>query len=190
MASIGYFSKIVKENHKKWMKLEDKIKKIKFKHAKTGENIEYRNQLNSYNDELAKTSFILVIFTTIAVEAYIYDYAARHLGDIFVKNHLDKLDTLSKWVIIPELITGKVLSPQQDWQGKLKRLIKARNSITHYKSWDINNNSLVDIEEKLEKFANEVRQSAQQSVGLLKLLADKISEIDPEEAPWVQSYLA
>lgn len=189
MSSIGYFSKIVKENHRKWIRLKARIEEAKLDHKKTGESIEFDRQLSSYEYELAKTSFILVIFTSIAIEAYIYDYAARHLGDSFVRDHLDKLDPVSKWIIVPELVTGKGLSQRQHWHGKLKKVIRARNSITHYKSWDPTSLSSVDLQGKLEKSSSEIQQAAEQAVDLLRLLADKISEVDPEETPWAQSYL-
>lgn len=189
MSSIGYFSQIVKENHRKWARLKVRIEEEKREHKKTGESIEFDGQLASYEGEMARTSFILIIFTAIAVEAYIYDYAARHLGDSFVRDHLDKLDTISKWIIVPELVTGKGLSQRQHWHGKLKRVIQARNSITHYKSWDPSSLSAGDLQGKLEKSTSEIQQAAGQAVDLLRLLADKISEVDPEETPWVQSYL-
>ena len=184
MSSIGYFSQIVKGNHRKWARLKVRIEEEKREHKKTGESIKFDGQLASYEGEMA-----LIIFTAIAVEAYIYDYAARHLGDSFVRDHLDKLDTISKWIIFPELVTGKGLSQRQHWHGKLKRVIQARNSITHYKSWDPSSLSAGDLQRKLKKSSSEVQQAAGQAVDLLRLLADKISEVDPEETPWVQSYL-
>lgn len=189
MSSIGYFSKIVKENHRKWIRLQGRLKEAKRMGKKTGENTEFDRQAAFYEDELAKTSFILTVFTAVAIEAYIYDYAARHLGDRYVKEHLDKLDTISKWIIIPELVTGRGLSQRQHWQAKLKNIIQARNSITHFKSWDPSSLSAADVQEKVERSSNQVRQAAAQAIDLLRLLADKISEVDPEETPWVQSYL-
>ena len=50
---------------------------------------------------------IAIVFAALAVEAYMYDYAARNLGEQFVASHLDRLDVVSKWVIIPRLVTGK-----------------------------------------------------------------------------------
>jgi hypothetical protein len=127
-----------------------------------------------------------------AVEAYIYDYAARHLGDTFVKDHLDKLDTLSTWVIIPELITGKEMSRHGIWHELLTQLIKTRNSIIHHKSSDPSVASR-DTQKYLKKLSDEsdlIYETAQRSITLLGILADKIAELDPEESPWVKSYLA
>lgn len=113
------------------------------------------------------------------------------MGDGFVSDHLDKLDTLSKWVIIPKLITGKSLPSEQKWLESLKKLIKIRNSIIHHKSLEgptpfTNINEYINKYEAKEKLVSE---AARQSVMLLNSLADKIAEIDPEETPWVNSYL-
>ena len=58
-------------------------------------------KIQSLEDELAKASLIVIVFSAMVLESYIYDYASRHLTDAFVKDHLDKLDTLSKWIIVP-----------------------------------------------------------------------------------------
>lgn len=192
ISSIGYFSKIVRENHQKWSELDAKIEEVKYiskKRTMEGDSADFEQNLAQYEEELAKISFVIIIFTAIAVEAYIYDYAARNLGDSFVKDHLDKLDTVSKWLIIPELVTGNKLPKRQHWHGELKKLIKARNSLIHYKSWDPSSLSVISLHGRLAKSSIEVHQAAGQSIDLLRLLADKISEIDPEETPWVQSHL-
>jgi hypothetical protein len=114
------------------------------------------------------------------------------LGDLFVKDHLDKLDTVSKWIIIPELITGKGLSRHQKWYVLLKNLIRTRNSVIHHKSSEppASRINIVRYLNKLNEAEGSIFETAKQSITLLGILADKIIEIDPEEAPWVKSYLA
>ncbi|MDP1546942.1 MAG: hypothetical protein Q8L87_13055 [Anaerolineales bacterium] len=112
------------------------------------------------------------------------------MGDSFVKDYLDKLDTLSKWVVIPKLITGRELSRRQHWYGLLKQLIKTRNAITHHKSLDLPSPPAYDLIKKQDHSSSELHEAAIQSIPLLRILADKISENDPEEAPWVQAYLS
>jgi len=151
-----------------------------------------QTEIHSTEAEMAKSALIVIVFSAMAIEAYIYDYAARHLGDVFVKDHLDKLDTLSKWIVIPELVTGKELSRHQKWYMLLKNLIKTRNSVMHHKSSEPPA-SPSDIEKylnKLNKADSSIYETAMQSITLLDILADKIIEIDPEETPWVQAYLA
>lgn len=138
-SSIHLFSGIVKENHEKMTFLDTRIKELEKKRTKINgedETFLFEQEISLFRNDLAKTSLIIIAFSAMAIEAYIYDYAARHLGDEFVKDHLDKLDTLSKWIVVPKLITGRELPRQQKWFELLKKLIKARNSIIHHKSSD------------------------------------------------------
>jgi len=183
---IHLFSSIIKENHKKMTRLDLRAKK-------PGQGItkDPEQEINAKEKELAKSAVTIIVFSTMAIEAYIYDYASRHLGDNFVKDHLDKLDTLSKWVIIPELITGKEMPRHENWNELLARMIKTRNLIIHHKSSDPS--AVRDTGKYLKKMSDEsdlIYETARQSVTLLGMLADKIIEMDPEETPWVKSYLA
>ena len=192
---IQLFSSIVKENHRKLVSLDLRAKKIRQELIKAkGEDnkIALEKEINLTDAEIARLSLITIVFSAMVIEAYIYDYAARHLGDAFVKDHLDKLDMLSKWIIIPKLITGNELSRHQKWYTLLKNLIKTRNSVIHHKSSEPPA-SPFEIEKYLNKLSESegsIHEVAKQSIILLDILADKIIEIDPEETPWVKSYLA
>jgi hypothetical protein len=191
---IPLFSSIVKESYKKMMGLDPQVKKLRQEFRNTEDEdreILIREEIFETEKELAKLSIIVIVFSAMATEAYIYDYAARHLGDNFVKAHLDKLDVISKWVIIPELITGKEMPRHENWRERLAKLIKVRNSIIHHKSSEPPA-VLVDAEKYLKRLSDETEltyETARQSITLLGVLADKIIEIDPEETPWVKSYL-
>ncbi len=174
--------------------LEAQIEKLEGKHIKiSGEDeaILIEQRINPLQQELAKSSSIIVVFSVMAVEAYIYDYAARHLGDVFVKDHLDKLDTLSKWILVPKLITGRELSRQQKWFELLKKLIKARNSIIHHKSSEgpTVSTNVQQYFKKQEADSEFLYETARQSIQLLNQLTDKITELDPDESAWVNTYL-
>jgi len=193
-SSAHLFSGIVKENHKKITKLDFQVKKLGQKLTKTkgeDEKVLLEKEFDLTEQKLAKSSLIVIVFSAMAIEAYIYDYAARNLGDAFVKDHLDKLDTLSKWIVIPELITGRELPRHQKWFELLKKLIKARNSIIHYKSFE-GPRASTDIQQYLKKQeANSefLYETARQSILLLDQLADKITELDPHESAWVNAHL-
>ncbi|MFZ5883582.1 MAG: hypothetical protein ACOYYI_07380 [Chloroflexota bacterium] len=180
------FLKVIKKSHAKILRLDSRLKEVK---VEDGNVISAR--IHTLEDELAETSLIVIIFSVMALEAYIYDYAARHLGDLYVKDHLDKLDTSSKWIVIPKLITGKEISRSGNWFSLLKKLVKARNSIIHYKSSEPPV-PLVEAGKYFEKqrvYSKALLESAREAVTLLGILADKITELDPEEAPWVKSFL-
>jgi hypothetical protein len=188
------FLQILKENHQKVLNLDARLEKLK-KDLIQGSGEDYtiaiEGKIQSLEDELSKSVAIVITFSVMVLESYIYDYAARHLTDTFVKDHLDKLDTFSKWVIIPSLITGREIPQQSNWRGLLKKAIKARNSIIHYKSSQpptLFHNKKQYIE-KLQEDSDALLETSKQSIQLLKILADKIIEIDPQESAWVKAHL-
>lgn len=67
-------------------------------------------------------------------ESAIYEYAADHLGDAYVKAHIDKLDVLSKWLIVLRLVAGYELRKDQAPYAAFKALVAARNELVHSKS--------------------------------------------------------
>ena len=131
----------------------------------------------------------MIVFSAIAVEAYIYDYAARHLSDKFVQSYLDKLDLISKWMIVPRLITGKSLPHSGKWMMLLKALVKERNSIVHSKSKEtpFDLKEAKDFYKKLNERNASIPQKARQAIELLNELAAELSNLDPEEALWTES---
>ncbi len=151
----------------------------------------YEFELMSLQHLLGKHASITVVFSAVAVEAYIYDYAARRLSDKFVQAYMDKLDLVSKWVIIPRFITGKSLPETGKWQALLKGLVKERNSIVHSKSQaaPIGSKEKGNFYKKLHERNALIPQKARQAIELLDLLVVEISKLDPEEALWIQTYL-
>lgn len=77
---------------------------------------------------------VSVIFAALCLEAFIYDYGADHRTGNYVKNHIDKLDVPSKLVVLTELVTGKPFPTDSQAYGHLKKLIKDRNYLVHFKS--------------------------------------------------------
>lgn len=75
-----------------------------------------------------------VTFGAMCLEAFIYDYAAHNFTDTYVKNYLDKLDVVSKWVVVVRLVTGKDFPKESKAFADLKELIKKRNDFVHSKS--------------------------------------------------------
>ncbi|MBL4938581.1 hypothetical protein JK636_23025 [Clostridium sp. YIM B02515] len=99
-----------------------------------------------------------IIFSALFLEAYIYDYGARRLGDNFIKEHIDKLDPMSKIVVITQLVLEKPFPKDRDIYGRLKSLIKSRNSLVHNKSHKID----------LSKFKNYIEKRDVELIELIK----------------------
>ena len=129
---------------------------------------------------LSKKSSTAIIFSAMALEAYIYDYAARELGDSFVQKHLDKLDLASKYVIAIQLIRKVHFPKDKEVFYQLRKLIRTRNDLIHSKS----NKMDFDNSESLNKMANfhyHIYESATDSKKAMVLMANYIASIDPDE---------
>jgi len=70
----------------------------------------------------------------VCLEAAIYDFAAIHLGDQYVKYHIDKLDLLSKWVVVLRFVSGVIFDKGCALFASLKQLANDRNRLVHTKS--------------------------------------------------------
>ena len=68
------------------------------------------------------------------LEAFIYDYATSHFTETFAKNYLANIDFVSKWIVIPKLVTGNDFPTDSQAFEQLIKLRKERNELVHYKS--------------------------------------------------------
>lgn len=194
-SSIHIYSEIARESFEKIMALEPQKRTIETNltnAANPDEKMLLEYELMTVDIELAKIASITIVFAMIAIEAYIYDYAARHFTDSFVKKYIDKLDPISKWVIIPKLVTGKELSRGGEWFKLLKDLVRERNSIIHSKSSQPP--SKAEEARKYLKAIDEehhrVIHKARNAIKLLDVLAIEIGNLDAEEVIWAESYLS
>lgn len=94
-----------------------------------------------------------IVFGAMCLEAFIYDYAAHHFGDTFAKNYLDSLNFVSKWVVIPKLVTGKDFPIDGQAFEHLVNLAKARNDLIHHKS-----RKMPSEDAELEKLMDEIEE--------------------------------
>lgn len=96
--------------------------------------VEYDQQLWDLERRRDIAGLQTIVFAGMCFESAIYDYAADHLGDEFVRNHIDKLDVLSKWLIVLRLVAGHELRKDHAPYGALKALVSVRNKLVHTKS--------------------------------------------------------
>ena len=85
-------------------------------------------------EAMEQSHAIVIVFAAMCLEAFIYDYAAQNFSGHFVRVYLDKLDLKSKWVIIPQLVTGKKFDTEGEAFQLLGKLVGYRNEIVHAKS--------------------------------------------------------
>jgi len=90
-----------------------------------------------------------------------------------LKTYLDKLDLLSKWVVIPRIITGTQLDAGSKALQELSWLITLRNKLVHYKSRKI---EITDIKETDFLWGND----AKRAIETVKNLAQELKKIDAD----------
>jgi len=129
-----YF-KIALDNYKNIKRLKkehDSIRK-KIKHKKKIPDAEI-DLLAKKQNAMGQLAIVVIIFSVSSLEAYINHYAISRLSRNYLKKYLDKLDLLSKWIVLPRIITGKQLDPGSKSVQELRWLINLRNKMVHYKS--------------------------------------------------------
>lgn len=87
-----------------------------------------------HEHRLREAGIQTIVFAAMCAEAAIFDLAAIHLGDGYAEQHLDKLDLVSKWVVVPQLICGKTLRMNGTAINSLRAMVKARNFLVHHRS--------------------------------------------------------
>jgi hypothetical protein len=77
---------------------------------------------------------ITVVFSAMCLESLINDYCVLNKSATYFKKYIDKLDTTSKWLIVPQIITNKQISTDSQAFQLLGELFSMRNSMVHPKS--------------------------------------------------------
>lgn len=136
-------------------------------------------ELSTLSDKIQASAVSTIVFAGMTVEAYIYDYSARYLGRTFTDDHVDKMSLESRWVVVPKLITGRDFPKGTQGFELLKKLIRSRNRLIHYKSRQIRISDLTS--EAIAARDDELRQDASAAVQAFHLLAADIEELHPDE---------
>lgn len=171
------YQKISKEYLNRFEKLHSEIlplrKKIEEPHFANKDLFKVCN-LESERD---KYSVISIVFAAMCLEAFIYDYAASATSDSYVKKYLDKLDLVSKWIVIPRIITGKEIPRGSKALQMLSKLVAARNSLIHFKSksstWDDY------FERSEEERQSKIVEDTRNSYPTIGMLMEELRKIDP-----------
>lgn len=87
-------------------------------------------------NELLECAATVVVMAHMAIEAYIYDFAATALGDD-AADELDKLSPVGKWLFVPRLVSGHEFKKGAEPFNRLKRLTFVRNKFAHPKSKEV-----------------------------------------------------
>lgn len=176
-ARIGYISSYLEHAHYYYKQFKDV--EASFKESKSIlEKTEYPEYIKHRDividgDRKYLSSFI---FFSLFLEAYINDFAARRLGDTYTRKYLDKLDVISKWVVLPKIITGKQIDTSRKSFEALKSLVALRNKFVHHKTMEatfenVKNNKSLDEQINLDMLIKAIKD-------IFKQLDDNENTID------------
>ncbi|UII75334.1 hypothetical protein LV716_13865 [Flagellimonas sp. HMM57] len=127
------YLKISVDNYLAYSKCRKELEKIE-NEISDDLNLYFHEKHSSLRDETGTYYVISVIFCSMFLESYIYDFGARNTSDKYISKYLDKLDTMSKWVIIPKIISGVEIDRSKKSFEFISKLISARNKLIHWKS--------------------------------------------------------
>ncbi len=134
----------------------------------TDNDTEYLAKMNGLI-ELA--SIVAVVFSALALEAFINQYASEKLSKSYFDNYLDKADLTSKWIVIPRLILGQQIHTGSRGLNSLRWLVRKRNELVHYKS-KVKTISQLDSHDWVEI------EDAVKSCGAVPALVKELKKLD------------
>jgi hypothetical protein len=111
-----------------------------------------------------------IVFSAMCLEAFIYGYSVKNLGKSYTNMHIERLGIESKFILVPRLVTGKEIDKSGQAYEGLKRLVKDRNKIVHFKGV----NDFLSEDSFLPEAMNN-------GLNTISNLMDELIKIHPEE---------
>ncbi|HEX8352811.1 MAG TPA: hypothetical protein VF611_07930 [Pyrinomonadaceae bacterium] len=168
-----HYHRICKRHLRLLGELESNLEALKKKHPS---EFEAYPEYSELTEEAEECSSIVIVFAAMCLEAFIYDYGAVHTSDSYMENYVDKLSPVAKWVVVTKLVTGKDFPTDSQAFQMLRTLMKARNDMVHFKSFDVP----VDDLKKLQKLMNKAPIiSAQDAFKAISLVMIELEKLDP-----------
>lgn len=124
---------------------------------------------------------VVVVFSITALECYVHGYAARRLGEGYAKRHVEKLDLVSKWIVVPKLVTGQEIPSHHEGIKLLAKLVKARNHIVHLKGKNLKPDTWEMQEATIIKHDRGIVEASVSAFRCVGELGRELHRLDPEE---------
>ena len=116
-----------------------------------------------------------IVFSAMCIEAAAFDFSATQLSDSYAEQYLDKLDLVSKWVVIPKLVCGRSLKENGPALNSLRALVRARNALVHQKSLPFKSDGT--SLEAIEKASNAFPGNVHNAFKTIVLISLELNEI-------------
>lgn len=129
----NFYYKIALENRERFESYSEKVESVL---SSDKEDWMIDMESSDYRHQNLKCAVQSIVFSAMCLEAFIYGYSEKFLGKSYTKQHIEKLNIESKFIIVPRLVIGKEIDKSGQGYEKLKKLITDRNKIVHFKSMD------------------------------------------------------
>jgi len=134
------------------------------------------------NAAIQRSAMVSVIFSSLTLEAFINNYAIERFSRNYFDNHLDKLSPVSKWILIPKLVTGNEINKDGQPYERLKNLFKHRDKLVHYKT------KKKKISEMTEDGDWVTENHSADALLTVKSILNELSKVDTSvETDWLES---
>ncbi|HTI00786.1 MAG TPA: hypothetical protein VL752_07555 [Acidisoma sp.] len=135
-----------------------------------GYDLNVERKFHDLGEQEIESAFSVILYSAMCFESAIYDHAAQYFGDSYVADHFDKLDLLSKWLVIPQLTWKRELRKGHAPYQHLATLVRARNRLVHHKSENIKMDDNLQME-RLRRRSEEFKQDVENAMKALILIS-------------------
>jgi len=148
----------------------DLVKERDARPVETDDDADYQARKNA---EIQAAAMVVVVFSALTLEAFINHYAIEKFSMSYFQDHLDRLNTASKWVVIPKVVVGKEIPREGQAYEGIRKVFRLRHKLVHYKA---NKKRIRDLSEQ-EDWVTE--NHAKISYETVELAVRALQTIDP-----------
>lgn len=172
---------IALSHFKSFTECNEEAEKLKQSPKHTPENCQVCKQMDRLTREALDHGIVVVTFSAIALEAHINEYGSRRLTATYFERFIDKLDTISKWMVIPRLVCGRAISRDSQAFQHLVELFRLRNKIAHPKARDVEMKELASGRPFGIQEHNLLFEFVPRAIKALELLCEEAHGLDPDD---------
>jgi hypothetical protein len=129
-----------------------------------------------------QAAMIAVTFAGMTLEAFFYDYAADALGDQYVKDHLDKLDLPSKYLVYPKFVCRTAPNKSEHTFELVKHLTRLRNDLVHAKSKAFPLEQLGDAADHYDEYHARLEKGADDAIECVMAVMRELDKLHGTES--------
>ena len=139
-------------------------------------------------EKLDQVLLTTIVFSAMALEGYINFYAIKNFTKGYFEKHLDRIDIVTKWLLIPRLITGNEIPKDGRAFQLLNQLVSSRNYLVHAKATnafqldeDASEFILTKSASKMIDFDQNLFKKAKEAIEAMDILSLTMESLDTDE---------